>query len=148
MMEATPPAPFIMPEPNLLLEFLIIAFDAPPQLGGVDQIAERDVFRQGREPVLGRRILALGPAFQPYWGKPAVRNDRGDRGNVGIMRSPIRASILPDHSGARQDSRKVAWLTQNRSITRSVASILGTQTLIAGKSGACCILSRLNGDSI
>src|SRR6202162_4254434 len=36
------------------------------------------------------------PAFQPYWGKLAVRNDRGDRGNVGIIRSPIRASILPD----------------------------------------------------
>ena len=40
----------------------------------------------------------LACAFQPYWGKPAVRNDRGDRGNVGIIRSPIRASILPDHS--------------------------------------------------
>src|ERR1700689_374852 len=37
------------------------------------------------------------PAFQPYWGKLAVRNDRGDRGNVGIIRSPVRASILPDH---------------------------------------------------
>jgi hypothetical protein len=36
------------------------------------------------------------PAFQPYWGKPAVRNDRGDRGDVGIVRSPVRASILPD----------------------------------------------------
>src|SRR5450631_4438929 len=36
------------------------------------------------------------PAFQPYWGKPAVRNDRGGRGNVGIIRSPVRASILPD----------------------------------------------------
>jgi hypothetical protein len=36
------------------------------------------------------------PAFQPYGGKPAVRNDRGDRGNVGIIRSPNRASILPD----------------------------------------------------
>ena len=36
------------------------------------------------------------PALQPYWGKPAVRNDREDRGNVGIIRSPIRASILPD----------------------------------------------------
>src|SRR5580704_1757712 len=35
------------------------------------------------------------PAFQPYWGKLAVRNDRGDRGNVGIIRSPVRASILP-----------------------------------------------------
>ena len=33
---------------------------------------------------------------QPYWGKPAVRNDRGDRGDVGIIRSPVRASILPD----------------------------------------------------
>src|SRR5262245_49187366 len=45
--------------------------------------------RSGKVP-LGK------PAFQPYWGKPAVRNDRGDRGNVGIIRSPIRASILPD----------------------------------------------------
>jgi hypothetical protein len=39
------------------------------------------------------------PAFQPYRGKPAVRNDRGDRGNVGIIRSPVRASILPDCGG-------------------------------------------------
>src|SRR6266849_3414158 len=45
--------------------------------------------RSGKAP-LGK------PAFQPSWGKPAVRNDRGDRGNVGIIRSPIRASILPD----------------------------------------------------
>jgi hypothetical protein len=36
------------------------------------------------------------PAFQPYWGKPAVRNDRGDSGNVGIIRSPLRATVLPD----------------------------------------------------
>src|SRR4051812_6512788 len=41
------------------------------------------------------------PAFQPYWGKPAVRNERRDRGNVGIIRSPVRASILPDSGGAR-----------------------------------------------
>src|SRR5664279_1363214 len=26
-------------------------------------------------------------------------NDRGDRGNVGIIRSPVRASILPNHNG-------------------------------------------------
>src|ERR1700674_2146365 len=41
------------------------------------------------------------PALQPYWGKPAVRNERGDRGNVGIMRSPLRASILPDPAACR-----------------------------------------------
>ena len=37
------------------------------------------------------------PAFQPYWGKPAVRNDRGDNGNVSIIRSLVRAIVLPDH---------------------------------------------------
>src|SRR6516165_331742 len=49
--------------------------------------------RSPRKAPLGK------PAFQPYWGKLAVRNDRGDRGNVGIIRSPLRASILPDLSG-------------------------------------------------
>src|SRR4051812_22433719 len=44
------------------------------------------------------------PAFQPYWGKPAVRNERGDRGNVGIIRSPVRASILPDLGGVGSPS--------------------------------------------
>src|SRR5262249_40370875 len=42
---------------------------------------------------------ALLPAFQPYRGKPAVRNDREGRGNVGIIRSPNRASTLPDGGG-------------------------------------------------
>src|SRR5258707_239356 len=28
-------------------------------------------------------------ASHPYRGNPAVRNDRGDRGNVGIIRSPV-----------------------------------------------------------
>ena len=36
------------------------------------------------------------PALEPYWGKPAVRNLRGDDGNVGIIRSPVRAIVLPD----------------------------------------------------
>ena len=48
---------------------------------------------------LGRRRPKRHPSFQPYWGKPAVRNDRGDRGDVGIIRSPVRASILPDCGG-------------------------------------------------
>ena len=45
------------------------------------------------------KVLSYMPAFQPYRGKPAVRNDREDRGNVGIIRSPVRASILPDCGG-------------------------------------------------
>src|SRR4051795_671005 len=50
------------------------------------------------------------PAFQPHWGKPAVRNERGDRGNVGIIRSPVRASILPDCM------RFERWLVVSRSL--------------------------------
>jgi len=38
------------------------------------------------------------PALKPYWGKPAVRNFRGDDGDVGIIRSPVRAIVLPDTS--------------------------------------------------
>ena len=53
--------------------------------------------RRSRKAPLGK------PTFQPYWGKPAVRNDRGDRRNVGIIRSPVRASILPD-------SHSLMWL--------------------------------------
>src|SRR5882757_6683933 len=64
MMEATPSASFIMPEPDLLLELLIVALDAPAQLGGVNQIAECDVARQGRKPIPGRFLLPLGPLNQ------------------------------------------------------------------------------------
>src|SRR5450759_154209 len=64
VMEAAPSAPFEMPESDLLLELLIVALDAPAQLGGVDQPAEGDLFRKGREPVFGRLILALAPCDQ------------------------------------------------------------------------------------
>src|SRR5215471_20670698 len=42
------------------------------------------------------------PAFQPYRGKPAVRNDREGRGNDGIIRSPgsrLDSTRLRDEDG-------------------------------------------------
>src|SRR5262249_49144296 len=45
-----------------------------------------------------RRRLKCHPSSRTG-EKPAVRNDRGDRGDVGIIRSPVRASILPDCGG-------------------------------------------------
>ena len=51
------------------------------------------------------KALSDRPAFQPYWGKPTVRNDRGDGGNVGIIRSPLRATVLPDHRSPSPGSR-------------------------------------------
>ena len=46
VVEAAPAAPFEMAEPDLLLEFLIVALDAPAQLGEIDQTMERDAFRE------------------------------------------------------------------------------------------------------
>ena len=45
--------------------------------------------------VAGKAASEL-PALKPYRGKPAVRNFRGGNGNVGIIRSPVRAIALPD----------------------------------------------------
>src|SRR5262249_25268897 len=64
MVEAEPPASFKVTQPDLLLEVLIVALDAPAQLGGLNQIAEWDALRQGREPGFARLILAGGPLDQ------------------------------------------------------------------------------------
>src|SRR5262249_9576589 len=42
------------------------------------------------------RPYLIGQPWSRTEGKPAVRNLRGERGNVGIIRSPIRAPLLPD----------------------------------------------------
>src|SRR4029453_7209724 len=69
VMEPAPAASFVMPEPDFLLELLIVALDWPAQFGDVDQLAEGDAVRQGREPVLGRRLFAFRPLDQqPLFG--------------------------------------------------------------------------------
>src|SRR4029453_954681 len=46
----------------------------------------------------GRQVAPDRLALKPYWGKPTVRNFREGDGNVGLIRSPIRAIALPDRS--------------------------------------------------
>jgi hypothetical protein len=48
------------------------------------------------------------PTLKPYWGKLAVRSFRGDDGNVGIIRSPVRAIALPDNRHEAEDERACA----------------------------------------
>src|SRR5437764_6615331 len=66
MVEAAPPAPFIIAEAELLLELLIIALDPPPQLCQIDQTIEGGIFGQSGKPILGR----LGFAFWPLGQQP------------------------------------------------------------------------------
>ncbi len=48
MMEAAPASPFEMGEAEFAFEFLVVAFDAPAQFGGVDENVDGRVFGQGR----------------------------------------------------------------------------------------------------
>jgi hypothetical protein len=72
-----------------------------------------------------------------------LTNDRGDRGNVGIIRSPVRASILPDRcrrarrQAAAMHLRCLAAYSITSSARRSIdcgtvrPSALAVLTLIA-----------------
>src|SRR3954468_20680112 len=69
MVEAAPAAALVVPKPEFLLELLVIAFDAPPELGEFNQARKTNVLRQGREPVLGGFLLA----FRPLDHEPFLR---------------------------------------------------------------------------
>src|SRR4051794_19578477 len=120
----------------------------PAQYGGT-ALMLRGTKGDGK-PAVSRRMPGAGlslcqfgkappdrPAFQPYWGKPAVRNERGDRGNVGIIRSPVRASIPPDCRGrsvmsvptairragqpVAQDALEAEWLAIARALLNALS---------------------------
>src|SRR5712671_7080313 len=100
MVEAAPPAPFIITKAEFLLELLIIALDPPPQLCQVDQTIEGDILGQGGKPILGR----LGFVFRPLDQKPlfsahlaqqviAMRRPHSPPGKA--RGAPIRGSLAP-----------------------------------------------------
>src|SRR4051794_25564487 len=61
VVEAAPAPALEVPQPELLLQLLEVALDAPAQLRDRDQLLEGRRLGQGREPVLRRLLLALGP---------------------------------------------------------------------------------------
>src|SRR3972149_2501058 len=73
MMEASPPPALEMVEPELILELLIVALDAPAQLGEADEISEGRRLRQGREPILRGLRVAPRPLDQQPLFRPGLR---------------------------------------------------------------------------
>ena len=53
----------------------------------------------GLTGVLPGKAPSDRPAFQPYWGKPAVRNERGGGGNVGIIEARTAPPSYPTVGG-------------------------------------------------
>src|ERR1700756_3029656 len=69
VVEAAPPAPFVIAEAEFLLQLLVIALDPPSQLGDIDQTLKADLLGQRGKPILGRLGLSLRPLNQhPLFG--------------------------------------------------------------------------------
>jgi hypothetical protein len=108
VVEAAPPAPFIITQAEILLEFLIIKLDPPAQFGQVDQPIEGNFLGQGSEPILGR----LGLVFQPL--------DRQPLFGARLVQLVSRCAARTRWRAKREDSRSAL---PSRQATVSQASV-------------------------
>src|SRR5246127_5140698 len=68
MVKSAPASPFIMTEPELLLQVLIVALDAPAHLGHEHKLLEGRLFGGGSEKVFERLRIAIRPFNeQPFF---------------------------------------------------------------------------------
>ena len=96
MVEASPSPPFVVPKPEFLLEFLIIALDAPAQLGEIDQALEGDVRWKRRKPILGRLFRAFGPLDQqPFLIVPLAAMGGAYAHTSKARRQPLGSALAP-----------------------------------------------------
>src|SRR5215210_1689119 len=107
MVEAAPAAALVVPKPEFLLELLVIAFDAPPELGEFDQARETNVLRQGREPVLGGFLLAFRPLDQePFlrarFAQPVVAMSGSHPHRCEARGEPIGCALAPSDLSPRR----------------------------------------------
>jgi hypothetical protein len=131
MVEAPPPPPFEMPQPDFLLEFLIVAFDPPAKLGNIDELTKRDAFWKSRQPIFDRLFRAIGPfdqqkLFGPTVGEPVIpmrdrmrtRAKRGD--NFDSLLALPRAG-RPTLAAGPPAWAQAAWLAARRLLSQCLA---------------------------
>src|SRR5215468_4203377 len=75
------------------------------------------------------------PALKLYWGKPALRNFREGNGNVGIIRSPVRAIVLPDRIAGRRRNPATGRFRRFAESGLRLVFVLTARALHAGDSG-------------
>src|ERR1700693_2165652 len=102
MMEASPSAAFVVAEPDLLLELLVIALDAPAHFGDIDQLTERHPVVEIGEPILGGRGFALWPLDQQrlFGASGGALTGRDAHPHPGKARAQPIARAVPPRDGA------------------------------------------------
>src|SRR5712691_11930039 len=99
MMEPPPAAALEVIQAQLILELLIVALDAPAELGEADEGGDRGRRRQGREPIL------CGLAFpsRPFDQQPLVRP-----GLRALLIAMGRPHAQPREAGTHRPARPFA----------------------------------------
>ncbi len=143
MMKAAPAAPFKVPQPEFLLQFLVIALNNPAVFGEIDQIAERCVGGKRGQPVLRRLLFLLWPFDQkPFFrmrlGAPVIAvsgpyTKSGEAGYEFVFHALSPRDIRPCLRGQRQgeffcaerlmfrvSSQKSGWPPQAFSLWRGL----------------------------
>src|ERR1700747_1123407 len=109
MMEAPPASPFKMPKPDLLLELLIVALDAPAHFGEIDQTGEADVPRQRRKPIIRRLLLAFGPFDQQPFVRPGFAAMEVSFGNAHAQARKARSQWRVGSLAPGNSSSSLGW---------------------------------------
>jgi hypothetical protein len=99
MVEAAPAAAFIAAEPNLFLQFQIIALDPPAEFGRIDHALQQDVGWQCEEPIVVRFGCFLRPLDQqPFFRGRSHPQAGKSRGQCSVAAVPS-FDLLPGVSG-------------------------------------------------
>src|SRR6059058_1286554 len=98
MMETRPSSPLVVPEPDFLLELLIIALNSPAQFCEIDKSAEGHLLIDSREPILRGRRLSKRPFDQQRFfsacaGAPHWRSAHANAGKARAQ--PLVRSLPP-----------------------------------------------------
>src|SRR6266853_5916239 len=100
MVEAAPPAPFIITKAEFLFELLVIALDPPSQLCQINQAVEGGILGQGGEPILGGFCFVIWPLdqqplFSAQLAHQVITMRRPHPPPGKARRQPIRGSLAP-----------------------------------------------------
>src|SRR4051812_18658761 len=106
VVEPAPAAALVVPEPEFLLELLVVALDAPPELGKFNQALKADVLGQGREPVFGGLLLAFRPLDQEPFLRaqliaPVIAMSGAHPHPCEARGEPINCALAPGDLGPR-----------------------------------------------
>ena len=101
VVKATPVAPFVMAQPEFLLQLLVVALDDPAVLGTMNEILEAGIGGQVGEPVLG----GLGFGGRPFDQQPLSGKRSLSRPSRWVDRT--RRAVKRDRSRWRVPFRQV-----------------------------------------